>query len=154
MPGIGVAPRRSVVAEDVRAVQPWTGYDDLALPGRLMLRSQQREPVERAHDRTDRGGGDTGVERGGLELGVPEQDLDDADVDVLFQQMRGEAMPERVRGHALGDPGLLRGRMEGAVELARGEGVDRVWPGNSQTGGRAMRHQSRKSASNCGESIA
>src|SRR3954464_11150155 len=94
-----------------------------------MLRSEQREPVERAHDGPDRGGGDAGVERGGLELRLPEQDLDDADVDVLFQQMRGEAVPERVWGHALGDPGLLRGGMEGAVELARGEGVDRVLAG-------------------------
>src|SRR5919107_6369806 len=100
---------------------PWAP----ALHGRLMLRSQHGEPVEWAHDGADRGGGDTGVDRGGFELGVPEQDLDDANVDVLFQQMRGEAVPERVRAHALGDPGLLCGCMEGAVELARGEWVDR-----------------------------
>ena len=97
MPGMGAAPRRSVIAEDVRDLQPWTGHDDLALRGRLMLRSQQGEPIERAHDGADRGGGDTGVERSGLEFGMPEQDLDHANVDVLFQQMRGEAMPERVR---------------------------------------------------------
>src|SRR3712207_2647383 len=34
--------------------------------------------------RPDGLGGDTGVERGGVELGVPEQDLDDADVDVRY----------------------------------------------------------------------
>src|SRR5215203_650230 len=44
---------------------------------RLVLRSKP-DPVEGAHDRADRGGGDTGIERGGLELGVPEQHLDDA----------------------------------------------------------------------------
>src|SRR5215216_4782241 len=95
---------------------------------RLVLRHKP-DPVEGAHDRADRGGGDTGVERGGLERGVPEQHLDHANVDVLLQQMRGEAVPERVRGHVLGDPGLLRGRMEGPVELARGEGVDGVLAG-------------------------
>ena len=34
-------------------------------------------------DGMDRPGRDLGVERGGVELGVPEQDLDDPDVDVL-----------------------------------------------------------------------
>jgi hypothetical protein len=31
--------------------------------------------------------------------------LNDADVDVLFQQVGGEAVPERVRRHPLADPG-------------------------------------------------
>ena len=45
----------------------------------------------------DRARGDLGVERGRLELAVPEQDLDDADVDVLFEQVRRKTMPQRVR---------------------------------------------------------
>ena len=47
--------------------------------------------------------GDAGVERGRLQLGVSEQDLDHANVDVLFEQMGGEAVPQGVRRHALGD---------------------------------------------------
>ena len=35
---------------------------------------------------------------------MPEQDLDDPDVDPALQKMRGEAMPERVNRHRLVDP--------------------------------------------------
>jgi hypothetical protein len=38
----------------------------------------------------DRLGGDMGIERGRIEPGMAEQDLDDANVDVLLQQMCGE----------------------------------------------------------------
>src|SRR5271166_4052997 len=54
------------------------------------------------------------------------QHLDDADVGVLFQQMRGEAVPQRVRRHSLLDPGGLGGGMDGAVELAGREWLDRI----------------------------
>jgi hypothetical protein len=37
-------------------------------------------------------GGDLGVERSGLQLLVPEQDLDHADIDLLFEQVGGEAV--------------------------------------------------------------
>ena len=103
------------------ATSSWTGHATATCyPCGRASSSAQAEPVERAHDGADRGGGDTGIERGGLELGMAEQDLDDANVDVLLQQMRGEAVAQRVRRHALADPGGLRGRMEGAVELTRG----------------------------------
>src|SRR3954466_2045139 len=42
---------------------------------RLVLRSKP-DPVEGAHDSADGAGGDAGIERGGLELGMAEQDLD------------------------------------------------------------------------------
>src|SRR5438132_5210258 len=60
-------------------------------------RGERREPVERTGHTTDRGGGDAGVKRRGVELGVTEQHLDDADVGVLFQGMGGEAVPQRMR---------------------------------------------------------
>src|SRR5229473_7854331 len=47
------------------------------------------EPVERAGHVADRGVGDAGVTGCGVELGMAEQHLDDA--DVLFQQVGGEA---------------------------------------------------------------
>src|SRR5438309_2601160 len=56
-------------------------------------RGQWREPVERAGHVADRGVGDAGVTGRGVELGMAEQHLDDADVDVLFQQVCGEAVP-------------------------------------------------------------
>jgi hypothetical protein len=73
--------------------------------------------LKRARYRTDGLGGNTGIERGGVELGVPEQDLDDADVDILLQQVRGEAVAQRVRGDPLADAGGLRSLMNGPVDL-------------------------------------
>ena len=38
-------------------------------------------------------GGHVRIHRGGLELLVPEQDLDDADIDLLLEQVRGKTVP-------------------------------------------------------------
>jgi hypothetical protein len=84
---------------------------------------------ERAGDLAERLEADAGIERGGIELFVPEQHLDHANVGLLLQQMRGEAVPQRVQRNALVDLGHLRRSMAGPVELARGERVDRVLPG-------------------------
>src|SRR3954466_624179 len=101
-----------------------------ALCGRLVwLQPERREPIERAHDHADGVGGDARIERRGLELGVPEQHLDHADVDVLLQQVSREAVAQRVRRDPLGDLGPLSGGMDGPVELTRGERVDRVLSG-------------------------
>ena len=64
-------------------------------------------------------GGHVRVDRRGLELLVPEQDLDHADVDLLLQQVGGEAVAQRVHRHALVDLRGLGSGMDGAVELAR-----------------------------------
>ena len=74
-------------------------------------------------------GGDARVERGGVELGVAQQNLDHADIDVLFEQVRCEAVPQRMRGHALVDLGHLGGGVAGAIELTRRHRIDRVLPG-------------------------
>src|SRR3954470_344579 len=101
-----------------------------ALAGRLAwLHRQRREPIEPAHDHADGVGGDPRIERGGLELGVPEQHLDHADVDVLLQQVGRKAVAQRVRRDPLGDPGPVSGGMDRAVELTRGERVERVLSG-------------------------
>src|SRR3984885_557918 len=44
-----------------------------------------RNTIERTHDLPDGLGGDAGVERCGVELGVPQQDLDHPDIGVLLQ---------------------------------------------------------------------
>ena len=87
--------------------------------GRGSAREVEAQPLERALDVADRVDGDAGVERGRLQLSVAEQDLDHADVDVLFEQVSGgEAVPQGVRRDSLGDARRLRRGVNGAHELA------------------------------------
>src|SRR5450432_3111990 len=68
-----------------------TGRDTRAASaGRPDLAELEGDVLQRAHDLADGLGGDARVERRAVELGVPEQHLDDADINVLFQQMGGE----------------------------------------------------------------
>ena len=48
------------------------------------------------------------------------QDLDHADIDVLLQQVGGEAVAERVWRHVLLDPSRLGSGMAGTIELTWG----------------------------------
>ena len=71
--------------------------------------------------------GDAGLERRRLELGVTEQNLDHADVDVLFEQMKVAKLCRKV----CGDTGLvgsrrLRRRIDDASELASRHRIDWV----------------------------
>src|SRR5512145_2153832 len=86
------------------------------------------EVLERAPDVADGPCGDLAIERRGVELLVPEQHLDHTDVDLLLQEMGGEAVPERVERDALVDPGHLRCGMAGTVELAWRQWVDPIAP--------------------------
>src|SRR5450755_4498740 len=95
------------------------GRDTNSLASGRRLGLRQRDAVEWAHDLLDRLGGDPRIERRGIELGVPEQHLDHSDIDVLFQQVSGEAVPQGVERYALVDLGLIGGGMAGAIELAR-----------------------------------
>ena len=70
-------------------------------------------------DRADRPGRDLGVERGRRRACVAEQHLDDADIDVLLEQVGGEAVTQRVRADALADAGDLGGLLDGAMQLPR-----------------------------------
>src|SRR5258708_1762040 len=88
-----------------------------------------RNAIERAHDLADGLGGDAGIERRGVEPGVPQQDLDHPNVGVLLQQMRRKAVTKRVRGHPLVDLGHVGRGMAGARELASRHRVDRVHSG-------------------------
>ena len=63
-----------------------------------------------------------------FELGVPEQDLDDADVGAVLQQVGGEAVTQRVRPDPLGDVGGLRRLDDDAIELPRADRLHRVLP--------------------------
>jgi hypothetical protein len=74
MAGIGLAPCRSMAAEDIRNLQLWSCHPRRALGGRLVfLDMQRREAIERAHDLANGIGGNTGIERRRLEFGVPKR---------------------------------------------------------------------------------
>src|SRR5271168_2199851 len=89
-------------------------------------RDRHGQAFERAGHFADGSGGDLGVERRGVELLVSEQHLDDADVDLVLEQMGGEAVAQRVQRDALVDAGRLSRGMAGTVELACRQRVDRI----------------------------
>src|SRR5882672_12025798 len=101
-----------------------------ALGGRFgALLELARDAIERAHDLPDGLGGDTRIERRGVELGMSQQDLDHPDIGVLLQQMCRKAVTKGVRGHRLADLGHLGRGIAGAPELAGRHRVDRVHSG-------------------------
>lgn len=102
------------------------GRDTRASAGRPDLLELERDMLQRAHDLADRLGGDAGIERRGVELSVTEQHLDDADIDVLLQEVGGEAVRQGVQGDALVDLRHLGGGVAGAIELARGHWLGRI----------------------------
>jgi hypothetical protein len=66
---------------------------------------------------------------------MTEQHLDDADIDVLLEQVGGEAVPQGVQRDALVDVRHLGGGVAGAVELARGHRLGRIAAGEQPTSG-------------------
>ena len=97
--GVGPAPRRPVVAQDIRDLQRWTGHGRRPLRRRLilpiLLRSlaRPRQPVERALDLGDHAGGDARVARRRIQFVVTQQRLDDSDISIVLEQMGREAVP-------------------------------------------------------------
>ena len=91
---------------------------------------------------------------------MSEQHLDDPDVGILFQEMSGEAVPQRMRRHPLLDSGGFGGGVDSAVELTGRQRLDRVAAGKQpasrqqQPRRRPSRHQARSSSSSCGDSMA
>src|SRR5271154_2470341 len=101
------ARKTSATSRRGRAMRPRSG-------GRRSACEVDAQPLQRAFDVADRVDGDAGVERGRLELGVSEQHLNHANIDVLFEQMGGEAVPQGMGRHALGDSRGLRRGVDGA----------------------------------------
>jgi hypothetical protein len=54
-------------------------------------------------------------------IGMPEQHLNDADVDAAFQEMRGETMPQRMRGDGFAQPGSPPRRPAGLLQRVRAD---------------------------------
>ena len=63
-----------------------------------------------------------GVDGCGLQLLVPQQHLDHADIDLALKQMRGKAVAQGVGSDPLVDTSGLGRCMNGAVELTNREG--------------------------------
>src|SRR5260370_42621339 len=90
----------------------------LVLPA--LLGYQRRETIERAHDRADHVGGDMRVERGRLQLGMPEQNLDKTHIGFLLEQVGGKAVPQGVRRYRLLELCHLGGWLNRPIEMTRG----------------------------------
>jgi hypothetical protein len=99
VPGIGFAPRRPVVAEDIRNLQHWAGHrcrrlcrrrGFWALPGLL---ARLRQQVERALDAGDQTGGDASVARRRVQFVMAQERLDNSDVGAAFEQVGRKAVP-------------------------------------------------------------
>src|SRR5246500_771962 len=87
------------------------------------------QPVEGAGYSPDRGIGNAGVKRRGVEFGMAQKCLNHANIDILLEEVRGETVPQCVWRHALLDPGGLGGGTDGAAELAGRQRLDRVAAG-------------------------
>ena len=83
----------------------------------LLALHQRRQMFERTGHRADRLGRDASVERGRIELAVPQQDLDHADIDILFQQMGGKAVAQRMGRHPFPDASRFGRLVDRAVDL-------------------------------------
>src|ERR1700751_6312531 len=99
----------------VRRIRPFVG--------------QRCEPIERARDRADHVGGDLRVERGRIQLGMSEQNLDKTHIGFLLEQVGGKAMAQGMRRHPLLDLGPAGGGMNGARELPRCQRQHRITSG-------------------------
>src|SRR6516165_5851137 len=66
------------------------------------------QKVERAGYLADRADGDAGVERRRVEFLMSQKNLDYPNIGFLLQEMRGEAVPQRMNADTLGDAGGSR----------------------------------------------
>ena len=154
MAGVGSTPSRSMVAEDIRDLQGRTRHEHRRQAGAGRLGHPAAMSLQRARHLADRVGGDARVERGRLELGVPEQNLDHPNIDVLFEQVGREAMAQGVRRQRfLILASWPRPHGQARVSWRVDGSVDGFCPGNNQPWGRAARHQSRSSSSSYGDNI-
>ena len=97
MAGIGLAPCRSMAAEDIRDLQRWTGHGREPLCRRLVfpalgLLARLRQPVERALDASNHAGGDARIARCRIQLVVTQKRLDDSNIGTALEQVRREAV--------------------------------------------------------------
>src|SRR5271165_2379552 len=117
MPSIGCTPGCPLAAEDIRNLKHRPRHRGWRLGWRAAPLLNQRKPVEWAHHLADRACGDAGVERCRVELRMAGKYLNDADIDILLQEMSRKAVPQRVHGNTLVNLCQLGRRMADAVQL-------------------------------------
>ena len=59
------------------------------------------------------------IDAGRVDVHVSQQDLNDADIDTLLEQVSGKRMPQCVRAYPLVDLGALGRFLHDAMQLAR-----------------------------------
>jgi len=92
------------------------------------LQTAAGQAIQRAHDVPDDVGGNARVKRGSYRAWRVPTELDHTDIDVLLKQVRCKAVPQSMRGDALGDLRHMSRRVAGPIELTRRHRVDRVQP--------------------------
>src|SRR5215470_7006589 len=116
-------PRLTWPAWDARQAGPrWRKMSATSTAGRDNGRASAGhlpQEVERAGHLADRADGDAGVKRRRVKFLVPEQNLDDANVGLLLQEMGGEAVSQRMNADTLGDAGTPRCQANDPMQLAR-----------------------------------
>jgi hypothetical protein len=92
-----------VAAEDIRHFELWTRHCRVSVRrGRCQV-----QVFERALDLPDQVDGNAGIARGRLDVPMPEQVLDDANVDALFKQVGRKTVSQRVDRDRLAQSGGL-----------------------------------------------
>jgi hypothetical protein len=100
---VGGAPSGAVAAEDIRHFELWTRHCRVSVRrGRCQV-----QVFERALDLPDQVDGNAGIARGRLDVPMPEQVLDDANVDALFKQVGRKTVSQRVDRDRLAQSGGL-----------------------------------------------
>src|ERR1700722_20649116 len=115
VPPLLLSPRRPVGAEDIRDLQGGTLHAALLRCGAWLQRADHLAQDLGAH---------LGIERRGLEFFMSEQNLDHADIHLLLEQMRREAVSKRVHRDALVDARCKGSLVYGAVQLPRAQRLD------------------------------
>lgn len=141
MPGIGLPPRGPMGAKDVSDLQRGPGHVTRALlqsaSERLVPKLLQR--LERADRAADRLGGNVGIDRGGIEPGMPEQDLNDPDIGFASRRCVAKLCRNVCSVAGLPIPAMFLAEVKARLSC-RGEiGLILGLPGNSQPCGRASR---------------
>src|SRR5712671_4964259 len=95
---LGVAPCRTMAAEDIRDLQRRTAHGRRSLrrrpdfPALAGLLASLRQQIERARDARDHASGDTRVVRRRIQFVVTQERLDDSNVGAALEQVGGEAV--------------------------------------------------------------
>ena len=106
---------RSMLPEDVGHLGP-TSCHQLAIRASRAFR-RSLDPVASLEGLR----GDMEVHRRGLQAAVAEEELDGPEIGPCLEEVRGEAMPQRMRPDTLLHPGLLPGLGDGPLDRGDGE---------------------------------